>query len=162
MSVAKLARRFAASGATLAEITGGEPLAQDGFRALALALKRSSGGRPVLVETNGSLDISVIPSGVTAIMDVKCPGSGEAAAMDFGNLDRLRPEDEVKFVLTDRRDFLWALRLVKKHRLSERCHAVLFSPVAGTLSAATLADWVLASGQNIRLQVQLHKLLNVK
>lgn len=161
-SVALLVKRFAASAAALAEITGGEPLAQPGFRDLAAGLAKVAKGRPVLVETNGSLDISVIPADVIAVMDVKCPGSGESAAMDPGNLARLRLRDEVKFVVGDRRDFDWARRLVVKHKLHERCHAVLFSPVHGKLGAETLASWVLSSGLPVRVQCQLHKVLGVK
>jgi len=114
------------------------------------------------VETNGSLDISVIPEGVIAVMDVKCPGSGEAAAMDFGNLKRLRAHDEVKFVVADRKDFDWACRVVRKYKVTGRCHAVLFGPVEGRLPAAVLAEWVVESGLPVRVQVQLHKVLNMK
>jgi 7-carboxy-7-deazaguanine synthase len=161
-SIASLVRRFAASPAAIAEITGGEPLSQSGFTELATRMSEGGGGRPVLVETNGSRNISLIPNGVIAIMDVKCPGSGEAAAMDLANLKRLRPHDEVKFVVADRPDFEWACRVVRKHRVVERCHAVLFSPVEGRLSPATLAEWVLASGLPVRIQLQLHKVIHVK
>jgi len=160
--IGSLTRRFSASRAAVAEITGGEPLAQAGFRDLALGLLRAGKGRPVLVETNGSLDISVIPEGVIAIMDVKCPGSGEAGSMDPGNLRRLRPYDEVKFVIADRKDFDWARRLVTRHQLDRRCHAVLFSPVADRLPAPVLATWILDSGLPVRLQIQLHKVFGLR
>lgn len=160
-SIAALARQFAASSAAIAEITGGEPLAQPGFRALALAVCDAGKGRPVLVETNGSKDISVVPDGVIAVMDIKCPGSGEAESMDFGNLSRLRPHDEVKFVISDRRDFVWARRLVMKHKLAGLCHAVLFSPVQERLPASRLAGWVVEAGLPVRVQVQLHKVLEM-
>lgn len=162
MSIASLARAFSRGRAALAEITGGEPLAQPGFRELATRMRECGGGRPVLVETNGSLDLSVIPAGVIAIMDVKCPGSGQAAAMDFGNLKRLRAYDEVKFVVADRKDFDWACRVVRKYKVIGRCHAVLFSPVEGRLPAEVLAEWVVESGLPVRVQVQLHKMLNVR
>ena len=161
-SIASLARQFAASSATIAEITGGEPLAQAGFGALALAMHNAGKGRPVLVETNGSKDISVVPDGVIAVMDIKCPGSGEAESMDFGNMSRLRPYDEVKFVISDRRDFVWARRLVMKHQLAGLCHAVLFSPVQGRLPASLLAGWVVEAGLPVRVQVQLHKVLEMQ
>jgi 7-carboxy-7-deazaguanine synthase len=161
-SIASLVRRFAASPAAIAEITGGEPLSQSGFAELATRMRDGGGGRPVLVETNGSRCISLVPEGVIAIMDVKCPGSGETAAMDLGNLKRLRPHDEVKFVVADRPDFEWACRVVRKHRVVARCHAVLFSPVEGRLSPATLAEWVLASGLPVRIQLQLHKTLKMQ
>ncbi|MEI6166875.1 MAG: radical SAM protein [bacterium] len=160
-SMGALARQFAASSAAIAEITGGEPLAQPGFRALALALHGAGKGRPVLVETNGSMDVSAIPEGVIAVMDIKSPDSGEAASMDMGNLNRLRAYDEVKLVISSRRDFVWARRLVEKHDLARRCHAVLFSPVQERVSASMLAAWVLEAGLPVRLQVQLHKVLGV-
>lgn len=159
--IASLVRKFIQSDAAIVEITGGEPLAQPGFRELAQGLLKYGGGRPVIVETNGSLDISVIPEEVVAVMDIKCPGSGEAAAMDLGNISRLRPHDEVKFVITDRRDFEWAKGLVRKHKICGRCHAVLFSPVDGKLAPAKLASWVMESGLPVRMQIQLQKVLGV-
>jgi len=161
-SIASLARQFAASSAAIAEITGGEPLNQPGFPALALAMREAGRGRPVVVETNGSKNIAAIPDGVIAIMDVKCPDSGEAAAMDLGNLSRLRPCDEVKFVISSRRDFGWARRLVVKHGLAQRCRAVLFSPVQERIPASLLASWVLEAGLPVRVQVQLHKVIGVQ
>ncbi len=160
-TVHELVAGFRASRAALAEITGGEPLLQDGFRDLASRLRDCRRG-PVLVETNGSRDLSVVPDGVIAIMDLKCPDSGETAAMDLGNLTRLRPADEVKFVMGSRGDFDWACEMVRQHALPERCHAVLFSPVFGSLEARTLGDWVLESGLPVRLQIPLHKVLGVK
>lgn len=160
--ITSVVRAFARSSAAIAEITGGEPLAQAGFRDLARGLLEKGGGRPVLVETNGSLDISLIPDGVIAIMDIKCPGSGESAAMDFKNLDRLRPGDEVKFVVADRHDFMWACRIIRRHSLCERGHEVLASPVEGRLPASTLASWVMKSGLPIRVQIQLHKVIQVQ
>jgi 7-carboxy-7-deazaguanine synthase len=149
------------SRAAIVEITGGEPLLQPGFRELATAL-RDQGGKPVLVETNGSRDISVIPTGVVAIMDVKCPASGESESMDPANLGRLRPQDEVKFVVSDRKDYEWAREFVKGHDLSRRCHAVLFSPVWGAVNARELGEWILADNLPVRVQVQLHKVMGLK
>jgi len=113
------------------------------------------------VETNGSLDISSIPHDVVAIMDVKCPGSGEAASFDAANIERLRRMDEVKFVLSDRRDYEWATEFVRQSGVASRCHAVLFSPVAGGVEPAELARWILSDGLPVRLQVQLHKFLGI-
>ena len=150
-----------ASGTAIAEITGGEPLHQPGFRALALALRRRLQG-PVLVETNGSLDVSVVPDGVVAIVDVKCPGSGEAGSFDPANLSRLRRDDEVKFVLSDRADYDWAKAFVLEHEPAMRGRKAIFSPVWGTLKGGDLAQWILEDRLPVRLQVQLHKVLNVK
>lgn len=155
-----LRQAYVESGVALAEITGGEPLLQAGTRDLALTLKAA--GAHVLVETNGSLNIAAIPEGVVAVMDVKCPGSGETAAMDLGNLERLRPYDEVKFVIGDRVDFEWACDLVRRRGIAGRCRAVLFSPVAEALSPASLGAWLLESRLPVRLQMQLHKTLGMK
>jgi 7-carboxy-7-deazaguanine synthase len=160
MPVADLIRECAASRVGLAEITGGEPLLQAGFRELAVGL--GADGCRVLVETNGSRDISVIPEGVVAIMDLKCPSSGATAAMDLHNLQRLRPYDEVKFVIADRDDFEWAVGMVRSHSIDRRCHAVLFSPVAGELALASLGAWVLETRLPLRLQTPLHKIVGMK
>lgn len=149
------------SGAAITEITGGEPLLQAGFRDLALALLEAT-HRPVLVETNGSLDISKIPDGVVAIMDIKCPGSGHTAEMDFGNIRRLRAHDEVKFVIADRYDFEWAADMVRRHDLAGRCHAVLFGAVHGELALSSLGQWVLEERLPVRVHTQLHKTLGLR
>ena len=157
-SIPQLVDEFRVSGLTLVEVTGGEPLLQSGTPALLKALQVARPGAVVLVETNGSQDISVVPPGVIAIMDIKCPASGAGAAFDWLNLERLRPQDEVKFVISDRADFDWAVRMVNEHALASKCHAVLFSPVLGRVQPAALAEWLLASGMSARLNLQLHKL----
>lgn len=154
----ELARR---SPAAIIEITGGEPLLQEGFRELALGLLEAA-GRPVLVETNGSVDITPIPEGAIAIMDVKCPGSGQAASVDFSNFQRLRRKDEVKFVLADRHDFDWAVDLVRRHELARRCHAVLFGAVHGELALSSLGQWIIEARLPVRLHPQLHKMAGLR
>lgn len=161
MPIAALIEQFKASRAAIAEITGGEPLLQDGFATLAAAL-RDVGSRPVLVETNGSRPLSLVPEGVISIVDVKTPGSGECGSFDLANIGRLRPRDEVKFVLTDRADYEWARAWAAKHELGRRCAAVLFSAAAGRLAAAELARWMIEDGLQARLQVQLHRVLGMK
>jgi len=94
---------------------------------------------------------------VRTIMDVKCPGSGEAERNDWSNLARLRREDEVKFVIRDRGDYLYARQIVADHDLSHRVEAVLFSPVHGVLAPRTLAGWVLEDRLPVRVQLQVHK-----
>jgi 7-carboxy-7-deazaguanine synthase len=98
-----------------------------------------------------------VPAGVVTILDVKCPGSGEAGKMHWPNLDRLAARDEVKFVIADRADFDYAADVVRRYQLVDRAHAVLFSPVHGVLSAADLAQWILAAQLPVRLQIQAHK-----
>ncbi len=160
-SIQDLVSDFASSGVRLAEITGGEPLLQPGFPALAAGL-RDIPDAAVLVETNGSCDIAAIPDGVIAIMDLKCPSSGGMESMDLGNVERLRPYDEVKFVIGNREDFEWACSITREHGLDRKCQAVLFSPVAGVLDAGKLGRWILESRAPARLQVQLHKLLGMR
>jgi len=160
-AIAILVKDCVASSAAIAEITGGEPLLQPGFRPLAAALRKST-KKPVLVETNGSRDISCVPADVVAIMDLKTPGSGMSDEMDMANMGRLRPQDEVKFVLTDRADYDWACRLTREHGLNERCHAVLFSPAFGRLEPGELGGWILADKIPARLQLQIHKIVRMR
>ncbi|MBU1735906.1 MAG: radical SAM protein [Verrucomicrobia bacterium] len=159
-TIPQLVDEFRVSGLTLVEVTGGEPLLQPGTPALLKALHAARPGAVVLVETNGSQDISVVPPGVVAIMDIKCPASG--AAFDWQNLERLRPQDEVKFVISERADFDWAVRIVNEHAIASKCHAVLFSPVLGRVEPATLAEWLMASRVPARLNLQLHKLAGLR
>jgi len=151
-----LAQRVHKAGTRLAAITGGEPLLQPEAPALAAALARL--GHTVLVETNGSLDISSIAAPAVRILDLKAPSSGETDRMDWVNLDRLRPTDEVKILIADRTDYAWACDVLRGHRLNQRC-PVLFGAVAGRLRAGRLADWVVADRLPVRVQVQLHRVL---
>jgi 7-carboxy-7-deazaguanine synthase len=140
---------------TLVELTGGEPLLQKEAPDLMAALIER--GHEVLIETGGHIPTDRVPAGVVKIIDVKCPGSGEASKMHWPNLDRLAPADEVKFVIADRADFDYAQDVVTRHRLVERARAVLFSPAHGLLPAADLARWILDAGLPVRLQLQAHK-----
>ena len=142
-------------GCQLVEITGGEPLLQDDVYPLMRRLVDS--GRTVLLETGGHRPIGRVPDEVIKIVDVKCPASGESDKNDWSNLDALSPHDEVKFVIQDRRDFEFAVDVVRRHGLAGRCAAVLFSPVHGVLDPKTLSEWMLADSVPARLQVQLHK-----
>jgi 7-carboxy-7-deazaguanine synthase len=138
----------------LVEITGGEPLLQ--AETLPLMSRLADAGHTVLLETSGARDISAVDRRVHVIMDLKCPDSGEADANLWSNLDHLKPSDEIKFVIASAGDFRWAERTVRDHRLAER-FGVLVSPVFGNVTPRELAEWVLASGLNVRMQVQLHK-----
>jgi 7-carboxy-7-deazaguanine synthase len=137
------------------EITGGEPLLQKDV--YALMEKLLSEGHTVLLETGGHLSVEQVPPGVFRIIDVKCPGSGEADKMHWANLDRLRVTDEVKFVIKDRADYEFAKGVVEQRGLVGRCAAVLFSPVHGVLDPKQLAEWILADRLAVRLQLQAHK-----
>ncbi|MPY91264.1 MAG: radical SAM protein [Luteitalea sp.] len=139
----------------LVELTGGEPLLQEGVYTLMHRLLAS--GRTVLLETGGHMSLARVPVEVVRIMDVKCPGSSEEMRNDWSNIDRLTRRDEVKFVIKDRADYEYARDVVKRHALSGRVHALLFSPVYGVLEPKTLAAWLVADGLAARLQLQLHK-----
>lgn len=140
----------------LVEITGGEPLTQEETPGLAGRLLDT--GHAVLVETNGTLDIGRLPAAAVRIMDVKCPSSGESAKTDWRNLDRLGPEDEVKFVISDSADYVWAKEVMRGNGLESRVR-VLLSPAQGRMDRALLAEWVLGDRLNVRLQVPLHKII---
>jgi 7-carboxy-7-deazaguanine synthase len=142
-------------GCPLVELTGGEPLLQEAVYPLMERLLE--GGRTVLLETGGHRSTERVPSAVVTILDVKCPGSGEAHRNDLSNLDRLRPHDEVKFVVKDRADYEFARAFVTQHRLVDRAAAVLFSPVHGALDPKTLSEWVLQDRLPVRVQLQVHK-----
>ena len=139
----------------LVEVTGGEPLLQEDVYPLMDALVAR--GKTVLLETGGHRSTERVPDAVVTILDVKCPGSGEARRMDWSNLDRLRPHDEVKFVIKDRADYEYARGVVRERDLASRAAAVHFSPVHGEMDLRTLSEWVLADRLPVRVQVQLHK-----
>ncbi len=139
----------------LVEVTGGEPLLQDEVYDLMSGLLER--GRTVLLETGGHRSTARVPHLVVTILDVKCPGSGEAHRNDWSNLDRLRPHDEVKFVIKDRADYEYARDVINRHDLGKRASALLFSPVHGVLDAKLLSEWVLADRLPVRVQLQIHK-----
>jgi len=139
----------------LVEITGGEPLLQDDVYPLMDALLAR--GRTVMLETGGHRPIDRVPAAVKKIVDVKCPGSGEADRNDWDNLGRLAPHDEVKFVIKDRADYEFARDIIARHALHARTAAVLLSPVHGVLNPRTLSEWMLADHLPATLQLQLHK-----
>jgi len=142
-------------GCRAVEITGGEPLLQAGVYPLMEQLLAR--GYDVLLETGGHVPIDKVPDPVVAIVDVKCPASGESQRMHWPNLDELSPHDEVKFVIQDRGDFDYAVDVVRRHDLTRRAAAVLFSPVHGVLAPRDLAAWILETGLTVRLQLQAHK-----
>ena len=156
LSRAEVLARVAAFGCPLVELTGGEPLLQPG--ALPLLAELCDAGYEVLLETSGAVDVAPVDPRVRKIVDVKCPGSGEAERNHWPNLDLLRPTDEIKLVIADEADYRWARDLVLERQLHRRC-PVHFSPVAGELAPAALAEWILRDHLPVRLQLQLHKQL---
>jgi len=138
----------------LVEITGGEPLMQPEVHTLMTALCDS--GYEVLLETGGSLDIGRVDTRVLRIVDFKCPSSGMMKKNFWANATKLRPGDEVKFVVGTREDFDWAVNRIREHGFAKRL-TVLFSPVFGELEPRLLAEWILGLDFPVRMQLQMHK-----
>jgi 7-carboxy-7-deazaguanine synthase len=157
MSVDEVVAAVDAHGCPLVEITGGEPLLQDDVYPLMERLL--AGGRTVMLETGGHRPITRVPAAVVKIVDVKCPGSGEADSNDWTNLQALAPHDEVKFVVGDRVDYEYARDVIARYGLAARAAAVLLSPVHGALEPKILSEWMLADRLPARLQLQLHKFI---
>jgi 7-carboxy-7-deazaguanine synthase len=155
MVVDDVVAEVTALGCTLVELTGGEPLLQP--EAVPLMERLVAAGREVLLETGGHMPIDDVPDEVVTIVDVKCPGSGEAGSMHWPNLEQVSKRDEVKFVIRDRADFDYAVDVVARYGLATRVAAVLFSPVFGVLPPADLARWLLDARVPARLQLQAHK-----
>lgn len=151
-----------ARGCPLVELTGGEPLLQEPVYTLMELLVAE--GLEVLVESNGSIGLERVPPGVAVIVDVKCPGSGMVGHWHGANLELLRrrarvgSRDEIKFVLSDPRDFHWAMAFCREHRLAGLL-PILFSPVQPQFPPGELAELMLAHSSPARLQLQLHTLL---
>jgi 7-carboxy-7-deazaguanine synthase len=145
-----------AFGCKLVEVTGGEPLAQK--EAFVLIERLCNDGFEVLIETGGYVSTAGLDPRAKVILDIKCPGSGEEARNDWSNLDRLRADkDEVKFVVADEDDWIYARRLIAESELEKRTKAVLISPAWGQINLEELAGWIAGSGLNVRMQLQLHK-----
>ncbi len=155
MAAEAIARQVAREGLATVEVTGGEPLLQPGTIPLLEELSRS---RRVLLETNGSLPLEGLPPKVCVVMDLKTPGSGMADSNRWENLALLKPTDEVKVVCADRSDYEWAREMLAEHDLPRRTRVSL-SAVWGALDPAELARWLLADRLDVRLQVQLHRIL---
>ncbi len=139
----------------LVELTGGEPLLQDEVYPLMESLLNR--GYQVLLETGGHRSTERVPQAVVTILDVKCPGSGESHRNEWSNLERVRPHDEVKFVVKDRADYDFAREVLAKFQLASRVSAIHFSPVHGVLDPKLLCEWVLEDRLPVRVQLQLHK-----
>ena len=137
-------------------VTGGEPLAQPDCLGLLSAL--CDAGYQVSLETSGAIDVAPVDPRVVKVMDLKTPSSGECDKNLYQNLDYLRAGDQVKFVIADDADYRWSCEQLEAHDLAQRCE-VLFSPVAGQMAPADLADWILRDRLDVRFQLQLHKIL---
>jgi 7-carboxy-7-deazaguanine synthase len=156
LSLRRLLELAAVYPAALVAITGGEPLLQENVYPLLDQLLAA--GRRVLLETNGSLSLERLPTGIVRIMDIKCPDSRMHDRMHLDNFRYLTPIDEIKFVINSRQDYLWATDMIITFGLPGRAK-VIMAPVAGRFSAAELAGWILADQLPVRLQLQLHRQL---
>lgn len=155
-AVGDVVQEVLAFGLPLVLVTGGEPLLQKATRPLLTALCERD--LTVLLETSGGVTTEGVDPRVRVILDVKTPGSGEEAANVKANFARLCPHDEVKYVLTDEADLAWATQHLARHELADRC-TVLFSPAAGELDPARVAEHVVRERLPVRLQLQLHRIL---
>lgn len=157
VSIAELTRMALDSRIPLVEVTGGEPLIHPETPALLQSLLDA--GLEVLLETNGALPIANVPQKVRKILDCKLPDSGMSEHNLFENYSLLTPHDEVKFVVSSRNDFDWAIRVIGEYDLENKTPNLIFSPVWGRVSFENLAQWVIDSGRRIRMQLQMHKLI---
>ena len=157
VSIQEIVDRVSDYGVPLVELTGGEPLLQKETPKLVRQLLELD--YTVLVETNGSLDISPFDRRAHLIVDIKTPGSGMAESFHLPNLPRLQPHHQIKFVLVDEADFFWSLDFIKHHLLKSKSKEIIFSPVVSSFKPAILAELMLKHRVQARLQLQLHTLL---
>ncbi len=156
MSLDAVLEQVSRYGCPLVEVTGGEPLSQSA--ALGLITGLCDEGFEVLIETSGAIDISPVDARAQIILDIKCPGSDMEDRTCWENLDHITEKDQIKFVISDRRDYDWAVDVVKQNQLTERC-PVLFSPVFEGQALRPMAEWILQDRLAVRFQVQLHKFI---
>src|ERR1043165_6902113 len=154
-SIDDIMAQVKAFGWNLVEETGGEPLSEK--EAFNLIERLCEEGFDVLIETGGCVLTANVDPRAKIILDIKCPASGEEPRNDWSNIDRLRADkDEVKFVIADENDWLYAKRVIEKYDLENRTLAILISPAWGLIDLQQLADWIAASGLKVRMQLQLH------
>jgi 7-carboxy-7-deazaguanine synthase len=143
-------------GTRYVTVTGGEPLAQKNCHVLLKALCDEDFS--VSLETGGAIDIGPVDERVSVILDVKTPVSGESENNLWSNFDHLKRKDEIKFVICNQADYEWSKSIIEKYALAEKA-PILFSPAYGDVNPADLAAWVLADKLDVRMQLQLHKIL---
>ena len=156
MSLEKVVEQVSRYACPLVEVTGGEPLSQPA--AFELITRLCDEKLEVLIETSGAMDISPVDSRAQIILDIKCPGSEMDDRMRWENLEHITEKDQIKFVISDRRDYDWAVGVARRYQLTERC-PVLFSPVFGGQELRPMAEWILQDRLPVRFQVQLHKFI---
>ncbi len=139
----------------LVELTGGEPLAQPNSIPLMKGL--ISQGKTVLLETSGSMKVDEVPAEVIKIIDIKCPGSGMVKKIDLSFLSHMGPNDQIKFVISDKADFDWAVRLIQRKNLTQ--FPLYISPVQPGVNLENLAEWIIKTALPLRFHLQLHKII---
>lgn len=154
LSITEVLDRVRIYSCSTVEITGGEPLLQKGTFELAEELLDS--GYRVMVETNGTIDISSLDPRVIRVVDIKCPGSGHTHEIMWDNLEHLGSGDEIKFVISSRDDYEWAREIIRNRNLADH-NTVLLSPAFSLVEPADLAEWILRDGLGVRLNLQIHK-----
>lgn len=156
ISIDEVLKQVRDFGCQLVEVTGGEPLAQR--EAFDLITRLCEEDYEVLIETGGYVSTEDLDQRARVILDVKCPASGEAERNHWPNLTRLRPDlDEVKFVVADRTDWEFARKIVADYDLENRAKSILISPAWEQIDLQQLASWIVESGLNARMQLQIHK-----
>jgi 7-carboxy-7-deazaguanine synthase len=156
MHIDQIMEKTASYQAKYVCVTGGEPLAQK--RCHELLEKLCEAGYQVSLETSGAIDVSQVDKRVSRVVDIKTPDSGEVERNLWANLDILTPHDQIKFVICSRGDYDWAVAEIRSRGLEQKLE-ILFSPAWGQLNATELAGWVLQDQLDVRVQLQLHKLL---
>ena len=156
MSLEAIVERIAAFGCKQITVTGGEPLAQK--QCPELLSRLCDDGYQVSLETSGALDLSQVDSRVTKVMDIKTPGSGEAEKNLFSNITHLTRSDQIKFVICDQADYIWAKDIIQQNSLATVAE-ILMLPAYGEQNPTELAEWILADRLPVRFQMQLHKQL---
>lgn len=154
-SIEEIINEVKSFGCRLVEITGGEPLVQENVHILMKQL--CDMGYDVMIETGGSLPIELIDNRVKVIMDLKTPYSKMEKKNRYENINYLKPDDEVKFVIGSREDYDWARTILSKYDLVNKVKQVLFSPVFDKVENIDLAKWILDDKLNVRFQLQMHK-----
>jgi 7-carboxy-7-deazaguanine synthase len=154
MSACEILKTIKGYGCKNVCVTGGEPLLQNSVTKLIDLLKKSH--YKIFVETGGSINIDMLPKAVTRIMDIKCPDSGMEKEMNWDNIDRLKSSDEVKFIISSKKDYEWAKRITRKYKLTDKTQ-ILFGVAYGRMKPKTLAGWILKDNLVVRFQLQLQK-----
>jgi len=156
MEIADIVNAVSAYHPRYVTVTGGEPLAQQTCFELLTALCDLN--VEVSLETSGAMDIAAIDPRVVCVMDLKTPGSGEEVKNKYSNIELLKSQDQVKFVICDRNDYEWSCQKLAEYNLADRCE-ILFSPIHGKLNPADLAEWIISDNLPVRMQIQMHKYL---